>query len=404
MTVFAVLLMASAVSAVLVDNDISIKVDGTSVTSNDTIGVIAGETLPIDVAYTAVRSNVKAQVEVSAWISGYRNDIQDSVKRLDIIDGSLYTEHLSLAIPSDLKAEEDEDSLDEGREYTLYVRFEAGNDYQEFHYTLRVQRNNFNVEVLSAEAPTSVTAGSNLPVNVVIKNRGMHELEDAYVTVKISELGISKNVYFGDVTPSDECDDDCEQRDAVEKTVNLAIPGNAKAGTYKLEVVAYNDDTSRSVSKNIIVAGAEEGSVVLTSMTGTTVKAGEESSFNVILVNSGDKVKVYNLVPEETANLRISVDESIAAVSAGSSKTVKITVTPVSKEGTYNFAVNVMSDNQLVKRLAYTVNVEGTTLNVANPIVILTVVLAIIFLVLLVVLIVLLTRKPEASQEETSYY
>ena len=121
----------------------------------------------------------------------------------------------------------------------------------------------------------------------------------------------------------------------------------------------------------------------------------------------GDLPAEYFVVDSSDENLNVNVDESVVAIPAGSSKTVKVDVS-AQKAGKYNFAVDVNSGADLVKSQQFAANVEGSSAGKAlsgNTAVVLTVVLAIIFVVLLVVLIVLLTRKPEKSQElGESYY
>ena len=122
------------------------------------------------------------------------------------------------------------------------------------------------------------------------------------------------------------------------------------------------------------------------------------------IVNADDRIKVYELIVESSnEDLEVNLEESIVAVQAGSSRTVKLTVKALD-EGTFNFAVNVHAESELVKRQEFVADVEGRKA-VGNAALVLTIILAIIFVVLLVVLIVLLTRKPEKSSEfGESYY
>jgi len=187
----------------------------------------------------------------------------------------------------------------------------------------------------------------------------------------------------------------------------LSIPASAQAGIYTLEVEAFNDDTSMSTTKNIAISGSEERSEVLTAVTSKDVSKGATVTYDLVIVNSGNNIAVYNIVPETAANLIVSVDQPIVTVPAGSSKVVTVSATAGEVIGTYAFAVNVESNGQLVKRVNLSANVVSGAVGVTAPnnMVVLTVVLAIIFVVLLVVLIVLLSKKPEKSEEfEESYY
>ena len=121
------------------------------------------------------------------------------------------------------------------------------------------------------------------------------------------------------------------------------------------------------------------------------------------LVNSGNKVQVYELVFEGPAGLQVSSVDQIVALPSGSTKTVKV-LASAEKAGKYTFVVNVKADGNLVAQKTFVTMVEGSA-KTANGTVVLTVILAIIFVVLLVVLIVLLTRKPQKADEfGESYY
>jgi len=370
-----------------------VKVDGTL--ASGTVAAFAGETTDIKVVFTA--NDDADDVKVKAWIAGYRSDIQDSSKRFDIIDGSKYSEHLTLTLPLD---------IDRDEEYTLYIRIENKNDYKEAEYDLRIQRESYNSDVLFVEVPQNVMAGTSIPVDVVIKNVGRHELEDIRVKVSVPELGVQRRAYFGDIDAVDcevDCDD-CEEEDAVERTVYLVLPDDAEDGVYTLEVEAYNADSRTVVEKSIIVEGSTSKSEAIASVSSRNIAAGEETVYDVIIVNSGKGIGVFSLIPEETRGITVTPEETLVTVPGASSRVVKVNVKAASnaEEGTYNFAVNVHRGDELIQKVQLSANVEGKEV---NTVVIATVVLAIVFIVLLIVLIVLLTRKPEKTEfEETSYY
>jgi len=407
LTIFAVLIASVLVSASdLSVSNLRLSVKGVEFTNffGDIVEADAGETIPIKVVFTAGES--VSDIRVKTEISGYRDDITASTARFDIVEGATYSKLLSLKVPTDVDPAED---------YTLTVTIEAKNKEFEQELTLRIQRESYNLEVLSVDAVRQVTAGSNLAVNVVLKNRGSHRVDDTFVVARIPELNIEKRVYFGDLTPIDGHEttidlngdivlfENSDKEDAAERTLFLAIPSDAKAGVYNLEVEATTADTTTKTTKSIVIAGTEQRSDVLTAMTSKDVQAGQIVTYDLVVINSGDKIAVYNIVPESAQNLIVSVDEPIITVPADSSKTVKVTATAGDVMGTFNFAVNVNSQDQLVKRVNFSANVSKKSFS--NNVMVLTVILAIIFVVLLIVLIVLLTRKPEKTEEfGESYY
>ena len=146
--------------------------------------------------------------------------------------------------------------------------------------------------------------------------------------------------------------------------------------------------------------------MVVAPIQSKTFKVGETADYDLVLVNSGNQLKVFQLAVESPSGLTVTVSEPVVALSAGASKTVKISATSA-KEGTQVFTVNVHSGSQLVGSESFTASVEGTSgiSSAGNSAVLLTVVLAVIFVVLLIVLIVLLTRKPVKTEEfGESYY
>lgn len=414
-SVFAVFLVLALISVVSADiGDLTkwwkVTINGVEYVDGDTIGIEAGEIVPIKIVFEAEKD--ASDVRVKAWIDGYRADISDKTGRFELVEDSIYTKHLSLEVPSDIDPTED---------YTLIIRISDKTESDEYEFPLKLQRESYNLAILSAELPEKVTTGSVVAIEVVLKNRGMHELEDIYVKARISDLGIEKKVYFGDLDPLDECEyeydetndiiivSDCNRDDSVERRIYLPIPDNAKAGVYALEVEAYNVDSTDLVKKNIIVSGVEEITAILPGTIVKSLRVGEEVSYDLVIINSGSKMRVYTLRAEEAKGLIVKV-EPIVTVPAESSKTVKVRVkaTESVEEGTHIVGINVESDSELVKQVSFTANVEKARIRRPSSVFVLTVVLVIVFVVLLIVLIVLLTKKPApvgaAEGEETSYY
>jgi len=381
-------------------SDLQVRINGVDI-EQEVLGIEAGETLPVKVVFTAAKD--ASDVVVRASVEGFRNDITDKTGRFEILNGDTYIKYLSLTIPSDL------DELTE--EITLNIRISnvAQSDEQEF--SLELQRESYKLNILSVEAPQEAAAGTTLPVDVVLKNFGMSKLEDVFVKVRIPALGIEKKVYFGDISPLDEDEYSSDVRyanreDSIERRIYISVPESAKSGVYSLEVEAFNLDSSEIVKKSIVISGAEGTSRVIASTGAKTIAIGQEATYDLIIVNSGNKAKVFTLTAEDAPGLIVETD-SIVTVQAGSSKTVQVGVkaTSSAEEGTHTVLIDVESEGAIVKQASLTANVEKTGVATTNSVVILTVILVIVFVVLLIILIVLLTRKPATSEtEETSYY
>jgi hypothetical protein len=382
----AVTVQTLGVSNVAVSfNDVSL----TGTPSVATIAGLTGDTVPVRVSFT---SNVNASdVRVRVSMEGFSNDVDATTRRINLVAGSTYSELLSLQLPSDLK--------DVTKSATLYVRVSDSEDAYEQTFSVKLQRESYDFNVLAIDTPSSVSAGANVPVSVVIQNAGMEDLENGFVIVSIPSLGISSKAYFGDLSPVDCSDDECDRQDAVQKVVYLKIPETAKAGTYQIEAKVYNQDVVTTAVKSIDV-GSSASTDVISTASNSDIRLGETKTFDLIVVNSGDSIKVFNVQTVSGSALSVSAP-SVITVGPQSSATVPVTVTTTKNAEVGSYTFSVVIDG---KQTSMAVNVVGGNA-VSNSVVILTVILAVIFVILLVVLIVLLVRREKPANEvETSYY
>ncbi len=370
----------------------NIDTEFNGVTLNSGTTVMAGNVdsvVPVRVTFDA--DDDMDDVKVKIYMEGHRDDVSASTSRFDIEDGTTYTKLLKLKLPSDA------DELSE--EYTLYVEVVSKNDRSEEEYTISMQRESYTFEILSVDYSSKVSAGDVFPVSVVVKNNGYNRMDDNYVVVSIPALSISTRGYMGDLIPTEDCEDDyCDdEEDSVQKTVYLKIPDNANVDVYEMKIEVYNEDSETSVTKLISVD--DSASMVLAAVKNKDLNAGETVTYDLIIVNSADDVKVFNLNAISGDVLDVSVP-SVVTVGPDSSETVSVVVHADNKAavGTYTFSVDVNG-----KQTVLGANIIGTS--VSTSVVALTVILVIIFGVLLAVLVVLLTRKEKPTEEvETSYY
>jgi uncharacterized membrane protein len=386
--------MASEISS-----DLTLKVNDDFVDSK-TIGITAGETLDLQVAFKAITD--ESDVRVKAWIEGYRDEIEAETQRFDVITNRTYTKRLSLAIPLDLDIKED---------YKLIIRIASKNKEDQQSYQLTIQRPSYDIEVLSTEFVREVKDGDNLQINVVVKNRGSHKVEDAYIKASIPELGVEKRVYAGDLVAVD-CEE-CDKEDAVEKTLVLEIPKGTKSGTYDLSIEAYNDDSSYTVEREITVKGAEaEQKVeVLTPQLTKEVQVGGKEIYKIEIVNPTDETKIITITTPsalEKAGFKITATPSVVTIPANSAESVEVTVeaTNETATGTYTVPIQVGTD-ETVKEVGITANVvkvKAQPSGLRRPLFTLAVVLGILFVVLVIVLFTTMKKPEKAGEEETAYY
>ncbi len=403
---FAIAFALNTVIAQVADVS-EIEVDGISVAPNSTsqtIAVSASETIPVLVKFRALKN--ASDVRVKVYTEGFNRDVSEETSEFHVVNGNTYVKRFSLKIPSTKNF----DRLTE--DFKLLVRVSARSENSvEVFVPLEVQRELHSLNLLSVEATDVVVSGDKIAVEVVVENNGHDRLDNVYVKASLPSLGISRTVYAGDLDPDRDLSDD-DINDAVSKLVYLTIPKNAAPGNYEMEIEAYNYDVAVKTTGRVVIEDLKTG--VLSGTTSKTIAPGNEAMFDLVLVNPSDRMVVYTITPQESKGVIVDVTEPVVAVSADSSRTVKVRVlaTENAEEGTYLVTVNANSEAGLSKQVNFSVSVKkatkmtGTVTEIVNTTVILTVVLVIIFVVLLVILIVLLSKKPAENEElgETSYY
>lgn len=365
-------------------NDITVNNAGITA---DTASVNAGNAIAVEVSFKATKGadwgtdNSASNVKIKATVEGNSNDVTVVTPLFDIIDGQTYSQVLILKVPSDFQASD----LSQSLPLNVEILNSDGKVDTTLSADLTVQRPSYDVAIKSVNVDNTISAGQSVPVDFVVKNIGYNNADDVYVTVSIPELNIQKQVYLGslvtqsykDSNPSDNSNDNLV---SVSGTVNLAIPYDAKIGVDTLTVTASNDQATNTVTQPITVQN---------SVSNIAMSSGN----NLVVLNPTNLLTVYTV--------KYNSNEQTVVVPAQSSQTVPISV-PTS--GDYKFDVSVYNGDTLLS----TVNYSGSnqsTVELTNPVFILTVILAIVFLVLLVVLVVLITKKPQKTEEfGESYY
>ena len=385
-------------------NDISVNLDSIG----NAIGISASESIPVVVKFTAKAT--LEDVRIKTYIEGFKNEIEDETSRFHIIKDNTYVKRFTLKVPS--TDDFDDEKLTE--KLRLLIRFSAkGSDSVEFKVPLEIQKELHSLNLLSVDLIDVVVAGEKVSLDVVVENNGHDRLDNVYLKASIPSLGVSGKIFAGDLESlQDNSDDDIN--DAISKRIYLNIPRNAVPGNYEVEVEAYNFDTSTKTTGRVVIENVESG--LLPTTDSKTISPGQETSFNLVLVNPSNRMVVYTITPSESKGVLVEISESIVAVSGDSSKTVQVKVrtTENTPEGTYVVMLNANADS-MTKQISFTVNVEKPSKITGKPVLsdgqpinmtVLTVVLVIVFVVLLIILIVLLAKRPTETEEsgETNYY
>lgn len=377
---------ASASELVTIDQ---VKIDDVFASANE-VSVVAGETITVKVMFTALQdaSDVKLKLE----LEGAKVSEEATTSSFTVEAKKKYSKTLTLTVPYELQDEVSD-------ELTLDIKVWNGEFRTEDNQiSLNVQRPSYNAAIMSIDSAQSVEAGKALPIDVVLKNNGYSRLDDVYVTVKISALGLERTSYFGDLVAIENKYDD----DTVTKRFLLELPSDAKAGAYTLEVKAFNNDFSVSKSAQVAVENEFPSSAVVADIK-KSASVGSETEFELVIANPTNKLRVFRIVTESNGDLTTGSSVQLVSVPAGETKTISVTAKPESK-GEYTFDVHLFAGEELVDSVKLGVLAEGRSAS-SSSIVALTIILVIIFLVLLGALIALMRKNPKQSEEfGESYY
>lgn len=383
MVIASVLLVTTNVAAVDLASTLDVEINEIDVANDPAL--IAGETVILKVTFTSDVNDTNARLKVE--LEGEKEDSRVISEVFDVEAGKSYVKVVRIEVPYELKDAQSD-------EITLNVEIDGADYDVEREYTLTVQRPSFNLGFLSLNTPQTIEAGDRIEVDVLLRNIGYNDLEDLRLAARIPALDIESSVFVGDLV-SVEYDD---EEDTLSARTYLEIPYNAEAGLYALEVEAYNEDFFITGEKQISIENEFESNVVALSGR-KTFAIGEEVSYEVLVVNPTENVKLYRVVADSDS-LFVKNTETMIAVPAGESRTVEISV-EADSEGEHNLLVNVFSGEKLTGSEVLSAGVKGGATNV---VIVLTIVLAVILVVLLAVLIVLLKKKPEKEEFGESYY
>ncbi|VVB82664.1 Uncharacterised protein [uncultured archaeon] len=381
LVIASVLFLTTAVSAATpVTTTSVITVNDMTVDTAGSVSVLAGDTISVKVVFTAGAD--ASDVKVKATIEGNKADVTAVTSLFDVVSGKTYSKILTLKVPSDLDANDLKDSLP--LTVKIWTSDDAVTDYETSNLQLTVQRVSYDLAIKSVMVDNSVSAGQSVPVDVVLKNVGYNNANDVYITVSIPELNLQKSAYLGDLV-TQYYKDNTSTSDTDKVTVSgrlyLTIPYDVRAGDYTLLVSASNDEATST---------AKQAMTIDNSVSDIAMKSGND----LIVLNPTNQLKVYTV--------KYNSNEQVVVVPAASSKTVSIDV-PTS--GDYKFDVSVLSGATLLSTVNFSGSNQNSTVELTNPVFVLTVILAIVFLVLLVVLVVLITKKPQKTEEfGESYY
>ncbi len=216
------------------------------------------------------------------------------------------------------------------------------------------------------EYPETAQCGANVQITAEVWNIGEDEQDDVFVLIENSELGISEQVFIGDI---DEFDDS-----GTPLSFNFQIPLDAEEKLYTISLTVYDedndvyendfDDKSRFIV-HIRVAGncAVSEPVSVSANLESGGKAGGELVILVTTTNIGENTADYRINIIEYLDWASSVNANpeTFTLDAGESKESILIFDVLSDvSGEKSFDIEVYSGNKLVATQPVSVTVEAS--------------------------------------------
>ena len=345
-----------------------VKVDGVSMTNTNTVYVERGQTVDIYVEWTAGTSASvnREDLKLEAWVSGYDwDDVEDYINLNEMDAGDTVSKTLHITLPEDMDARD---------AYTLHVALSNKKDIDiEERYNLKISQEKHNLAIDDITLrPSTVTAGSAVFATVRVENMGYENEENIKVTISIPDLGVSAKDYIDELVTADDDSEDYKMADSTPE-MKLAIPSDAKAGTYNLKVTVAYDDGHETVEKTETVnvkavesATTEEVPATLVNIDSSSKEAtaGIEVPFKIMVANLGNDVAIYSL---EVAGADLwattRVEPAMVTLPPDATGEMFVYIKPKTdiEAGQHSFTAKIKSGNTIVAEKTLTTDVTGTT-------------------------------------------
>ncbi|MDP2907919.1 MAG: putative S-layer protein [Nanoarchaeota archaeon] len=345
-----------------------VKVDGVDMTSTNTVYVERGQTIDVYVQWTAGTDTSvdREDLTLEAWVSGYDwDDVENSINLNEMDAGDTISKTLHLELPEDMDARDT---------YTLHVELSNKHDIyinEEYNLKISPEKHKLAIDDITLR-PSSVVAGAAIFASVRVENLGYEKEENIKVTISIPDLGVTAKDYIDELVTADDDSEDYNMADSTPE-MKLAIPSDAKAGTYNLKILVSYDDGHETVeaTETINVKAAEAtpteevpATLINIDSSSKDATAGVEVPFKIMVANIGDEVAIYSLEiagADLWATTRVEPAMVTLPPDATGEMFVYIKPKTDTTTGTHTFTAKVKAGNTIVAEKTLTASVTGTT-------------------------------------------
>jgi hypothetical protein len=435
-TVFTIVMMVCLYALSALAANLSVideaRVDGyvikNSSVETNWVSFVRGEKINIDLLLSSEED--LENVEIVGFISGYEfNHLErmtDSLRVFDMRANTTYRKSLSITVPT---------MIDDDQYLLRIIVSDRKGDTQVYEYKLSLDspRHGFLIKDVVFSPGTVVEAGRALLTTVRIQNIGERSHKSVKVTVAIPELGISASDFIDRVEGSDDLSlslrsgidysrSHTARDSATSEEMYMRIPVCAEPGHYSAVIEVRYNDLREAVYGNAIITVVESDACVIAQKpqdqpqtvialgaTSQKLVTGEAGALYPLTVTNNAKQAVAYTIAVEGTNDFASVQinpVSTFVLNAGDSQAVFLYLTPLDNaaEGQRVFTVSVKSENEVLKQIPLTANVEAgakkTDLNVRDALEVGLIVLVVLLIILAVIVGVKKLKKDDDSEDD----
>lgn len=370
----------------------NVEVNRQPVSDMDTLQVMNGETLEVEMRFSVLEAFDNARLMV--FIEGYEHSpIVGSTEIFSVREGKTYVKTISINLPSDMRSEQD---------YKL--RIAGANDlsgltYKEYSLFVDTERDRVDILDLVMTPSSGVEPGQNIIGQVRMKNRGQQSQDSVKVTIEISELNVYESSYVSNLNRNEVATSD---------DMLIFIPEDAAARQYDAIVrLSYNDGYTQSVERftlNVLSPKTvEEQNLIVSFKNNIDLKASESKTFEVVVANPNMESKPISIAPIENSWAEVEVTPTLSMVQGGASTTFTITVTPKSEiSGEKTISLVVKEGASTVSEITVNTYVEEADTQEAQTVNWVNIILAVLLIIAIIVLLALVITiaKRRSSDED----
>lgn len=343
------LLLALVISMALVNAEDPFKIkkvtiDDDTVTDNSIVSVERENSIKIKVSVEGIANTTDNRIK--AWITGYRDKIEEVSRKFDLESGDTVSKTLDLEIPNDLEA----------KDYMLRIRLYNDDNYVEKSYKLRL-KNFISIKDVSLSSSV-VSAGTSIIASVDLGSSNYEKTQYATLQASIPTLRLNAITYLNDY----ELNDKTVSRDLV-----LKIPKTTSSGYYDLKITLKDSDGNELSEKEIVIKVDNaikfdgEGKTLVSIATPGKALIGKEANIKVLITNLQESAETYSIeIDGEKGFAESKIEPQFITINPDKAGQVNIRLNIKENAGLgkKSFVVRVKAKEKIIEELTVSLDVN----------------------------------------------